>query len=132
MTTSEMFRGVFGNEAIKHVIVPLKLGNDHWCDIVVHVERQAILYYDPMASSYTVIARKVAMELSRLGARYHGSQFRLRGFEANSGHQLVNYNCKVFLLLFFEEVLLNQRAGRVNRHALQFLRYRYMCMRLRR
>lgn len=44
----EMFHGVFGKEVTKHVIVPLNPGNDHWCGIVVHVEQQEFLYYDPM------------------------------------------------------------------------------------
>lgn len=124
----EMFRGVFDNEVTAHVVVPLNLGNDHWCGIVVHVERQEILHYDPMASSYTLVARKVALELSRLGAEHYGSQFRVRAYEASSGIQLDNYNCGVFLLLFAEETILGKRVGRVYRHTLQYLRYRYLCM----
>ena len=66
-----MFRGVFDNNVTAHVIVPLNLGNAHWCGIVVHLaRRQEILCYDPMASSYTIAARKVALELSRLCAQH--------------------------------------------------------------
>ena len=35
----EMFRVVFDNNVTAHVIVPLELGNAHWCGIVVHLAR---------------------------------------------------------------------------------------------
>nr|CCA18087.1 conserved hypothetical protein [Albugo laibachii Nc14] len=109
----EMFRGVFDNNVTAHVFVPLNLGNAHWCGIVVHLSRQEILCYDPMASSYTLAARKVALELSRLYAQHYGIRFRVRAYEASSGIQDDTYNCSVFLMLFAEETILGKRAGRV-------------------
>ena len=74
----ELFRGLLDNNVTAHVIVPPILGNDHWCGIVVHVKIQDVLYYAPMASSYTLVAREVALELSRLGSEHYGSRFMFR------------------------------------------------------
>ena len=81
-----------------------------------------------MASSYTLVARKVALEFSRLFSQHYGSRFKFRAYEASSGIQDDTYNCSVFLMLFAEETILGKRAGRVYRHTLQYLRYLYLCM----
>ena len=96
--------------------------------IIVRLALEEILCYDPMASSYTLVARKVALELSQLCAHHYGSQFKIRAYEACSDIQDDAYNCGEALMLFAEETIPGKRVGRVYRHTLQYLRYPYLCM----
>lgn len=121
-------REVFESELIKIVIAPLNLGNYHWCGVAVRVDEKLILYYDPMTSSYAVVARTVALERSRFGSLHFGGQFRVRQYNASCGIQIDICNCGVFLLLFAEEVIHGESVGRVNTDLLQYLRSRYFPM----
>lgn len=61
----------------KYVVVPINLGNNHWCGLLVDIGERRVVYYDPMTSSSATQARDFTLakalllkETIRLCTRY--------------------------------------------------------------
>ena len=112
-----MFRGLFDDNVTAHVFVPLNLG------------RPLVWNCRPCKSSKDSILRLLD---ARGRSIESGSRFRVRAYPASSDIHLNNYNCGVFLVLFAEEIFFGKLVSELYRHALQYLRYRNLCMCLQR
>lgn len=84
------------------VVVPLNLGNNHRCGLLIDMSERSVVYYDPLASSYVDQARDFALAVAPLLKETQDCVQSTR-FILEYGRADRYYNCGIFVLLFAEE-----------------------------
>ncbi|GMF52109.1 unnamed protein product [Phytophthora fragariaefolia] len=108
------------------VLFPVNCNGNHWCSVMLDLNKRKVFICDSSASSYLVSLRVVAQKLITLLPIDVRPSTRLHVFEPGLGVQVDNYNCGVYVLLAFEIFCGASPFGYVNKQTLQCLRCRYL------
>ncbi|KAI9979558.1 hypothetical protein PInf_006031 [Phytophthora infestans] len=112
------------------VLFPINCNNNHWCAVLMDLEKGRVYVYDSMASSYMIGVRAVAQKMIMMPPDGVRPSARLVTHDPGLGVQCDSYNCGVYVLLVFGDVLW-VRAARPPRqkdsamHALPLLAHVY-------
>ena len=121
LSLSTLQTAVDGGFDAQYICIPLAMYGNHWCGVVIDRNCGVVCYYDP-ASSYAgeleAIARQKVLRVT-------DNHYRVRRFVPDAV-QLDNYNCGVFLLMFFESYVAGSGFAGFDRDGLQCIRLRYM------
>lgn len=125
--TKKLLKRMFRQPGVEHVVLPVLFGKNPWRGLFVSHRTRELVYYDPKDADG--VAKSYGLALENVLPLLPGTtKYRLRRYVAGAGTQSDNYNCGVFVLLATEAHVFGRATGRINKHTLQFLRYRYHCM----
>ncbi|KAI9999295.1 hypothetical protein PInf_004117 [Phytophthora infestans] len=117
-----VFADMFKNLSKEKILIPVCCNKNHWCGIMVDVERTEAIVYDPMDSTYMVgvraLTEKIVTQLSNFAPR----QYRVSPYRGNLGVQVDSFNCGMYVLLAFEVFAGADGLSYLNRKGLQYLR----------
>ncbi|KAG1698684.1 hypothetical protein DVH05_014641 [Phytophthora capsici] len=123
-----VFADMFKNLSKEKILIPVCCNKNHWCGIMVDVDRTEAIVYDPMASTYMngvrALTEKIVTQLPTFAPR----KYRVSPYRGNLGVQVDSFNCGMYVLLAFEVFAGADELSYLNRKELQYLRYRYLCM----
>ncbi|OWZ19923.1 LOW QUALITY PROTEIN: hypothetical protein PHMEG_0005748 [Phytophthora megakarya] len=121
-------RGLAGATNKMKVLIPVNCSNNHWCAVLMNLQKGRSYIYDPMASSYLAAVRAVAQTLTRMVPEEARPSTRLINHVLGLRIQTDSYYCGVYVLLAFEMFCGSEPLGNLSKTTLQYLRYRYLCM----
>ncbi|KAL4105412.1 hypothetical protein PRIC1_003477 [Phytophthora ramorum] len=112
------------------VLFPINCNNNHWCAVLMNLEKGRVYVYDSMSSSDAVSIRAVAQQIIALLPGDVRPSARLQIHDPGLGVQSDSYNCGMYVLLSFEMFCGSEPIGHLDKKTLQCMRYRYlrMCM----
>lgn len=112
------------------VLFPVNCNGNHWCSVMMNLEKGKVAIYDSSSSTYLVSVRSVAQVLISLLPNGVNPSQRVQTYESGLGAQVDSYNCGIYVLLAFEMFCGAEPLGYIGKKTLQCLRYRYlrMCM----
>ncbi|POM67919.1 Hypothetical protein PHPALM_15984, partial [Phytophthora palmivora] len=108
----------------------LNCNNNHWCGVLMNLEKGRVYVYDSMASSYATSIRAVTQQMIPMIPESARPSARLVTHDPGLGIQSDSYNCGVYVLLAFEIFCGSEPLGHLDKKTLQCMRYRYLriCM----
>ncbi|ETP44257.1 hypothetical protein F442_09138 [Phytophthora nicotianae P10297] len=130
-TDSEYFQRALARVTKKmKVLFPINCNNNHWCAVLMDMQKGRVYVYDSMASSYADSVRAVAQKMIMMLPDGVRPSARLVTHDPGLGVQSDSYNCGVYVLLAFEIFCGSEPLGHLDKKTLQCMRYRYlrMCM----
>ncbi|KAI9984438.1 hypothetical protein PInf_005786 [Phytophthora infestans] len=110
------------------VLFPINCNNNHWCAVLMDLEKGRVYVYDSMASSYMIGVRAVAQKMIMMLPDGVRPSARLVTHDPGLGVQCDSYNCGVYVLLVFEMFCGSEPLGDLDKKTLQCMRYRYLRM----
>ncbi|KAG6587334.1 uncharacterized protein IUM83_02995 [Phytophthora cinnamomi] len=123
-------RALAGTTKKMKVLFPINCNNNHWCVVLMNLEKGRVYVYDSMTSSYATTIRAVAQQMITMLPDGVRPSARLVTHDPGLGVQSDSYNCGVCVLLAFEMFCGPEPLGHLDKKTLQCMRYRYlrMCM----
>ncbi|GMF56100.1 unnamed protein product [Phytophthora fragariaefolia] len=121
-------RALVGATKSMKVLWPINCNNNHWCAVLMDLQKGRVYIYDSMATSYTTSVRVVAEQLITTLAADVRPSSRFMTHDPGLGVQTDSYNCGVYVLLAFELFCGSEPLGHLDKKTLQCMRYRYLCM----
>ncbi|KAG6612332.1 uncharacterized protein IUM83_10629 [Phytophthora cinnamomi] len=123
-------RALAGTTKKMKVLFPINCNNNHWCAVLMNLEKGRVYVYDSMASSYATTIRAVAQQMITMLPDGVRPSARLVTHDPGLGVHSDSYNCGVYVLLAFEMFCGSEPLGHLDKKTLQCMHYRYlrMCM----
>ncbi|OWZ15086.1 hypothetical protein PHMEG_00011334 [Phytophthora megakarya] len=119
---------IFVGVSTEIVLIPVFCNKLHWSTIMIDLNYEEVVVYDPMPSTYAVGVRALAERLVTLLLEFAQRSFRVRPCANDLGVQVDTYNCGVYVLLPFEIFAGADQISMLNKKELQYLRYMYLCL----
>lgn len=127
-TDDDALPALFFGASTEQVLVSVNCNLNHWCVIMIDLEKRRIYFYDPMESTYKVGVRSAAEHIKNL-LRVQGFEgCRVQSYGSHLGVQTDNYNCGIYVLVACEVFAGAQSPGLIDKKTLQYLRYRYLSL----
>ncbi|ETM50973.1 hypothetical protein L914_05089 [Phytophthora nicotianae] len=102
LADKEMIRRNLAGLSKELVLFPVNCNGNHWCSVMINLEKGSVAIYDSSSSSYLTSVRSVAQTLIMLLPELARPRPRVQTYESGLGVQLDSYNCGVYVLLAFE------------------------------
>ncbi|KAG1688159.1 hypothetical protein DVH05_003941 [Phytophthora capsici] len=112
----------------RKVLFPINCNNNHWCAVLMDLEKGRVFVYDSMASTYATSVRAVTQNMIMMLPEVVRPSARLVTHDPGLGIQNDSYNCGVYVLLAFEVFCGSEPLGHLDKKTLQCMRYRYLRM----